>query len=450
VPGGQGIVRRLYRRSRDDRWSSLFGQVAVYSFVVTAITGVFLLFYYKPSMSQVGYRGSYRKLDGVPMSQAYRSTLDISFDVRGGLLMRQMHHWAALLFIAAVCAHLLRLYFTGAFRRPRWLNWLIWVTLLVLGMVAGLSGTILPDDMLSGGSLGVLEGVTLSVPVIGTHLMLWIFGGDFPGHEIIARAYWLHAAVLPAVMIGLFALLLRGRSKHAITPVSVVMFWFTCATIALLGTFAQVNPVWLFGPSQPGSISAGSVPGWYMGFLDGGLRIMPGWEVGVFGHPLTLAVLVPGVLVPGAFFTVLAAYPLLDHPRDAAKRTAFGAAGLTFYGLLWAAAGNDEIAYHLGISLYAVTWFFRVAVLAAPVLAYMVTERMCLGLARRDRDEAEHGRETGRIVMTPDGGYYVIREPVPAPRRPAEMAGSQRDRLPRLPGPGITGLARSAAGRRRC
>ena len=450
MPGGQGIVRRLYRRSRDDRWSSLFGQVAVYSFVVTAITGVFLLFYYKPSMSQVGYRGSYRKLDGVPMSQAYRSTLDISFDVRGGLLMRQMHHWAALLFIAAVCAHLLRLYFTGAFRRPRWLNWLIWVTLLVLGMVAGLSGTILPDDLLSGGSLGVLEGVTLSVPVIGTHLMLWIFGGDFPGHEIIARAYWLHVAVLPAVMIGLFALLLRGRSKHAITPVSVVMFWFTCATIALLGTFAQVNPVWLFGPSQPGSISAGSVPGWYMGFLDGGLRIMPGWEVGVFGHPLTLAVLVPGVLVPGAFFTVLAAYPLLDHPRDAAKRTAFGAAGLTFYGLLWAAAGNDEIAYHLGISLYAVTWFFRVAVLAAPVLAYMVTERMCLGLARRDRDEAEHGRETGRIVMTPDGGYYVIREPVPAPRRPAEMAGSQRDRLPRLPGPGITGLARSAAGRRRC
>ena len=209
MPGGKGILMRLYRRSRADRWSSLFGQVAVYSFVVTAITGVFLLFYYKPSMSQVSYHGSYRKLDGVQMSQAYRSTLDISFDVRGGLLMRQMHHWAALLFIAAVCAHLVRLYFTGAFRRPRWLNWLIWVALLVLGMVAGLSGTILPDDLLSGGSLGVLEGVTLSVPVIGTHLMLWIFGGDFPGHEIIPRAYWLHVAVLPAVMIALMALLRR-------------------------------------------------------------------------------------------------------------------------------------------------------------------------------------------------------------------------------------------------
>jgi ubiquinol-cytochrome c reductase cytochrome b subunit len=439
VPGVKAILGKLYRRSRADRWSSLFGQVAVYSFVVTAITGVFLLVYYKPSMTQAVYHGSYRKLDGVPMSRAYRSTLDISFDVRGGLLMRQIHHWAALLFIAAVCAHLLRLYFTGGFRRPRWLNWLIWVTLLVLGMVAGVSGTILPDDLMSGGSLSVLEGVTLSIPVVGTHLVLWIFGGDFPGHVIIARAYWLHVAVLPVVMVALFALL-RRRGRPVITPVSAVMFWVTCATLAMLGTFAQVNPVWLFGPSQPGSISAGSVPGWYMGFLDGALRIMPGWEFSVAGHPLTLAVLVPGVLVPGAFFTLLAAYPLLDRrltgdppagrfldrPRDAATRTGIGAAGITFYGLLWAAAANDEIAYHLSISLYAVTWFFRVAVLAGPVLAYTVTERMCLGLARRDRDEAEHGRETGRIVMTPDGGYHEIREPVPAPRAPVATAGSRR------------------------
>ena len=434
-----GFLRRLYRRGRADRWSNLFGQIAVYSFVVTAITGVFLLFFYKPSMTDVSYHGSYRQLNGVQMSEAYRSTLGISFDVRGGLLMRQIHHWAALMFIAAVCLHLLRLYFTGAFRRPRWLNWVIWVTLLVLGMVAGESGAILPDDLMSGGSLNVIQGVTLSIPVVGTHLMLWIFGAGFPGHEIIPRAYWLHVAVLPAVMIALFALQ-RRRARPAVTSASVAMFWFTCTVLALLGTFAQVNPVWLVGPYQPGSISAGVVPGWYMGFVDGALRIMPGWEINVAGHPLTLAVLVPAVIMPSAFFTLLAACPLLDRrltgdrtvhrldrPRDAATRTAVGAAGITFYGLLWAAAANDEIAYHLQLSLYAVTWFFRVAVFAGPVLAFVLTQRMCLGLARRERDEAGHGRETGRIVMSPAGGYSEIREPVHPPDARAALAGPHRE-----------------------
>src|SRR5215475_3858465 len=242
-----GLMKKQIRKVFPDHRSFMLGEIALWSFVVLLLTGVFLTLWFQPSMAEVQYEGSYSQLRGIHMSQAYASTLDISFDVRGGLLMRQMHHWAAMLFIAAVCAHLLRLYFTGGFRRPRWLNWLIWVSLLVLGMVAGVSGTILPDDLLSGGSLGVLEGVTLSIPVIGTHLMVWIFGGDFPGHAIIPRAYWLYVAVLPAVMIALFALL-RRRSRPVITPVSVVMFWFTCATLALLGAFAQVNPVWLFGP----------------------------------------------------------------------------------------------------------------------------------------------------------------------------------------------------------
>ena len=440
IAAGQRAVsalNRLYRRGRADRWSALFGQVAVYSFAVTAITGVFLLFFYKPSMTQVTYHGSYHKLDGVQMSQAYRSTLDISFDVRAGLLMRQIHNWASLMFIAAVCLHLLRLYFTGAFPRRRWLDWVIWVTLLTLGMAAGLSGTILPDDTMSGGSLSVFQGVTLSIPVIGTHLTTWIFGADFPGHEIIPRAYWLHVAVLPVVMIALLALL-RRRGRPAVTPVSVAMFWFTCAVLALLGALAQVNPVWLYGPYQPGDISAGAVPGWYLGFLDGALRIMPAWEINVAGHPLALAVLVPAVIVPAAFFTILAVYPLLDRkltgdravphfldrPRETATRTAVGAAGITFYGLLWAAAANDEIADHLQLSLYAVTWFFRVAVLAGPVLAFVVTQRLCLGLTRREREETEHGRETGRIVMSPDGGYREIREPVRTPGPALAPAGS--------------------------
>ena len=442
-----GLLRagaRPLRRSQADHWSFMFSQIAVYSFVVTCVTGVFLVFFFKPSMTGVSYHGSYHELRGVPMSQAYKSTLDISFDVRGGLLMRQVHHWAALVFVAAVCMQLLRLFFTGAFRRPRWLNWLIWVILLPLGMVAGWSGGVLPDDMFSGGSLELLQGVLESIPLAGGHLTLWVFGGDVPGHHIIPRLYWVHV-LLPVAMAGLFVLrrwLVRrhgharfpgaagagrlGSLQHGPAAAAVAMFFTTCGVLALVGALAQINPIWLSGPSQPGSISAGEAPDWYMGFLDGALRIMPGWELNVAGHPLALAVLVPALIIPGAFFTMLAAYPLLesrltgdrdahhflDRPRDAATRTAVGAAGITFYGLLWAASANDQIAYHIHLDLYAVTWFFRVAVLAGPPLAYTLTQRICLGLTRREREEAKHGHETGRIVMSADGGYGEITEPV--------------------------------------
>jgi ubiquinol-cytochrome c reductase cytochrome b subunit len=435
-----------WRFARADRWSLMFGEIALYTFVVLAATGVYLAVFFDPSMNRVAYRGSYAPLRGVPVSKAYASSLHLSFDVRGGLLMRQIHHWAALVFVAAVCLVLLRLFFTGAFRRPRGLTWLIWVTLLTLGMAAGWTGTILPDDMLSGGGLALLQGVLQSIPVVGTGLTLWLFGGDVPGHQIIPRLYWVHVLLAPAAMAVLFALarLLARRRRPTRVPgragsrrprafstapvaASMAMFFATCAVLSLLGTLAQINPVWLLGPYQPGATTAGAVPDWYMGFLDGALRIMPGWEIDVAGHPLTLAVLVPALIVPGAFFTLLAAYPLIergltgdqglhylpDRLRDAATRTAVGAAGITFYGLLWAAAANDQIAYHFQLDLYAVTWFFRVAVFAGPLLAYALTQRICLGLTRRERDEAEHGHETGRIVMSPDGGFSEIIEPAP-------------------------------------
>jgi len=304
---------------------------------------------------------------------------------------------------------------------------------LPLGMLAAYTGTILPDDMLSGGSLSVLTGVLLSVPVIGTHLVFAIFGGAPPGQQIIGRDYWVHILVLPALAGALLLASFRPslRWPRRVRPDPLLLF--TCGVLVLLGTLAQINPVWLIGPYQPGSISAGAVPDWYMGFLDGALRLMPAWQLSIAGHPLVLAVLVPALLLPGAFFTLLAAYPLLerrltggqalhhvlDRPRDAATRTGLGAAGITFYGVLWAAAANDQIAYHLNLDLYAVTWFFRIAVLAGPPLAYIITQRICLGLTRRERDEAEHGRPTGRIVMSPDGGFSEITEPV----RPAREQG---------------------------
>jgi ubiquinol-cytochrome c reductase cytochrome b subunit len=434
------LVRDALRRDPEDRWAAAFGRIAGYSFVVAVVTGVLLLPFFRPSMATVVYHGSYRLLDGVPMSRAYRSVLATSFDVRGGLLVRQVHHWSADVFVAAICLRLLAAFFHGRFSGRALPEWLIWVALLPVGMLAAYTGTILPDDLLSGGSLSVITGVLLSVPVIGTHLVFWIFGGAPPGHQIIGRDYWVHILVLPALTGALLLLSFRRSLRWPRRVRLDPLLPFTCAVLVLLGAIAQINPVWLVGPYQLGSISAGAVPDWYMGFLDGPLRLMPGWELSIGGHPLALDVLIPGLIVPALFFTCLAVYPMVDRrivsgrpprgllppkPADLANRTAVGVAGITFYGLLWAAAANDEIAYHLQLDLYAVTWFFRIAVLAGPALAFLITRAICHALADRRRDEELHGRETGRIVMNPQGGYTEIREPAspmssarPAPGEP--------------------------------
>src|SRR5215472_9675651 len=261
------VPERWLRLVREDRWSSLFGDIALYCFVVLAATGVYLAMFFDPAMNRVAYHGSYVPLRGVPVSKAYESTLHLSFDVRAGLLMRQIHHWAALIFVAAVCLVLLRLFFTGAFRRPRGLTWLIWVTLLALGMAAGWTGTILPDDMLSGGGLGLLQGVVQSIPVVGTRLMFWLFGGEVPGHRIIPLFYWVHVLILPAAMAGLFALQRRLARRHGYArfpgqagsgrpgslrsvpaAASAAMFFATCGLLTLLGALVQISPIWLYGP----------------------------------------------------------------------------------------------------------------------------------------------------------------------------------------------------------
>jgi ubiquinol-cytochrome c reductase cytochrome b subunit len=430
--GARRLVPAALRRDPQDRWAGVFGRIAGYSFAVAVVTGIPLLPLFRPSMAALVYHGSYRLLDGVTMSRAYQSVLAMSFDVRGGLLIRQVHHWSANLFVAAVILRLLRTFFRGRFAGRALPDWLIWVTLLPLGMLAAYTGTILPDDGLSGGSLGVITGVLQSVPVIGTHLVFWIFGGAPPGHQIIGRDYWVHILVLPAMAGALLLLSFRPRLRWPRRVRLDPLLLFTCATLVLLSTAAQINPVWLVGPYQPGSISSGAVPDWYMGFLDGALRVMPAWEVSVAGHPLALGVLIAGLVVPAVFFTCLYLYPLADRwiaggrpprgllppkPADLANRTAAGVAGLTFYLLLLAAAANDQIAYHLHLDLYAVTWTFRVLVLTGPPLAFLLTRVFCHARADQRRDEELHGRETGRIVQDPQGGYSEIREPVPGSAR---------------------------------
>src|SRR5690348_7536573 len=290
VAGTQRLVPAALRRDPQDRWAGVFGRIAGYSFAVAVVTGIPLLPLFRPSMTALVYHGSYRLLDGVTMSRAYQSVLAISFDVRGGLLIRQVHHWSANLFVAAVILRLLRTFFRGRFSGRALPDWLIWVTLLPLGMLAAYTGTILPDDGLSGGSLSVITGVLESIPLLGTHVVYWIFGGAPPGHQVIGRAYWVHILVLPILAGGLLLAGLRtsprrprpaGKRRLRIDPLLPV----TAGALVLLGTVAQINPVWLIGPAQAGSISSGAAPDWYMGFLDGALRIMPPWEISIAGHP---------------------------------------------------------------------------------------------------------------------------------------------------------------------
>ncbi|WP_242907262.1 cytochrome bc1 complex cytochrome b subunit [Actinomadura terrae] len=451
--GSTGFARKALRKAFPDQWSFLVGEIAMYSFVIILLTGVYLTLFFKPSMHEVIYDGSYTKLRGVEMSEAYASSLKISFDVRGGLLVRQIHHWATLIFMGAILVHLLRNFFSGAFRKPRELNWIIGVTMLVLVMVNGLFGYSLPDDLLSGTGIRILEGVIAAVPLVGSYLVMFVFGGEFPGADIIPRLYVVHVLLIPgllAALIPLHAVVLTWRQTHTQFPgkgssnttvrgypffpvfmakTSALFLWVLGVT-TLLAAFVQINPIWLFGPYDPGAISAGSQPDWYMGWLEGSLRIMPAWEITAWGHTVSMSVVVPSLVVPGLLFTGLGVYPfverwvtgdhqihhLLDRPRDVPARTGIGVGGIVFYGLLWLAGGNDVLAHKFSVSLYATTWFFRIAVILGPVLAYIVAYRICVGLQRRDAGLVEHGLETGVIRQSPDGRFSEVERHLPAER----------------------------------
>ena len=465
---GGGLVRKAF----PDHWSFLLGEIALYSFVVLLLTGVWLTLFFDPSMTEVVYHGSYRPLDGILMSQAYASTVDISFDVRGGLLIRQLHHWAALVFLAAIGVHLLRVFFTGAFRRPREINWLLGVTLFVLALTEGFAGYSLPDDLLSGTGLRIMQGIMMSIPIVGTYASFFAFGSQFPGEDMIPRLYGLHILLLPGLLLGVLTLHLilvfylkhtqwagRGRSERNVvgrpmfprfTASSGGLFFMVFGALTVLAGVAQVNPVWAYGPYRPDVVSTGSQPDWYVGFLEGALRLVPPWETTLAGHTVMWNVLLPAVVLPGALFSVLYAYPfaerwltgdraehhLCDRPRDHPVRTGLGVAAICFYGVLLAAGGNDVIAHAFKVSVNTLTWIFRIALVLLPPLAYLVTRRLCLALQEADQERLDKGEETGAIRQTLAGGYEESHEPVDEERRYALEAYGYDGGGRRSPGEG--------------
>src|SRR3954447_16297521 len=446
--GVAGLGRPFLRKVFPDHWSFLLGEIALYSFIVLILSGIFLTIWFKPSMSEVEYQGSYELLRGLPMSDAYASTLNLSFDIRGGLLLRQMHHWAAAVFVAAMLTHSLRIFFTGAFRKPREINWLIGVAMLALGIINGFTGYSLPDDLLSGTGLRFVDGLIRAIPLIGTWAEFFVFGGEFPRALIVARLYRVHILLLPAIILGLIAAHLAlvvylkhtqfpgpGRNEtnvvgYPIFPVYMAkaggFFFIVFGVLVLMGGLMQINPVWEFGPYNPAEVTAGSQPDWYMGFVEGAIRIMPNWESHIGGTTWSWNVAIPGLGTMLLFFGVMAAYPfiegrvtkdkaehhILDRPRDNPTRTAFGIAAMTAYAMLWIGGGNDLVATQFHVSLNAVTYFLRVAVFVAPILAFMITKRICIGLQRSDEERLLHGAETGIIERDPSGAYSERHRPI--------------------------------------
>lgn len=446
LPLAAGLRRQL-NKVFPTHWSFLLGEIALYSLVVLLLTGTYLALFFDPSMEKVVYDGSYANLRGIEMSRAYESALELSFEVRAGLFLRQVHHWAALVFVAAIVVHMLRIFFTGAFRRPREMNWVIGIGLLTLSIAEGFAGYSLPDDLLSGTGLRIASGIMLSIPVVGTWIHWMVFGGEYAGDEIIPRLYTVHILLLPAIILALVAvhLALVWYQKHTqfpgsgkrennvvgvrIVPVFAVksgaLFTGVVGVLAAMGGLLQINPVWNYGPYDPTQVSAGSQPDWYLIWLDGAARVWPAWEVPLWNYRVP-AVVVPTVVLPVLVLGTAALYPwierwltgdeahhnLVQRPRDAAMRTSLGTMALTFFLVLLLSGANDIIAFLFDVSLNAAVWWGRLGLVLLPPLAYYLTYRACLGLQRRDRETLEHGIETGIVTRRPEGTFIEVHQPI--------------------------------------
>ncbi|PZU30467.1 MAG: ubiquinol-cytochrome c reductase cytochrome b subunit [Microbacterium sp.] len=448
-----GMVKELGRKIFPDHWSFMLGEIALWSFVAVLLSGTFLTFFFQASMVETHYAGAYLPLRGVEMSAALDSTLRISFDIRGGLLVRQIHHWAALVFVAGIGVHMLRVFFTGAFRKPRELNWVIGFVLFILAMAEGFTGYSLPDDLLSGNGLRIIDGMIKGIPLIGTWTSFLLFGGEFPGTQIVGRLYTLHILLLPAILVALLVLHLMlmivnkhtqfagpGRTNSNVVgfPMMPVymskmggFFFITFGVIVLIASLFTINPIWNYGPYDPSPVSAGTQSDWYIGFADGALRLVPPHlEFVLWDRTWSFNILIPlGVI--GIFIVLVLIYPFIEawitgdkrehhiaqRPRHAPTRTAIGVAGVIFYAVLWAAASSDIIATHFHLTMEGVIHTLQALLILGPIAGYFIAKRIALALQKKDREIALHGYESGRIVRLPGGEFIEVHQPVDAYER---------------------------------
>jgi ubiquinol-cytochrome c reductase cytochrome b subunit len=423
------LLRRTLRYVFPDNWSFLLGEVALYCFVILVATGIYLTLFFEPSTATTSYQGSYAPLRGHEMTHAYRSVVDLSFEVKAGLLIRQTHHWAADVFVVAIVLHLLRIFFTGAFRKPRDLTYFLGLTMLGLALLEGYLGYSLADDLLSGMGLAIGYSVVMSIPFVGGNLAELLWDGPFPGSaSFLPRMYVAHVFLLPiliATLIGAHLLLVAARhhtqfreprrTEQKVLGIPMVPGYVprtlglasgVAAVLFLLGGLVQINPIWLWGPYHVGDATNGAQPDWYLGWLIGALRLVPGFDVTIGSYTLVPNPFWGGAAFPLAVFGLLFAWPalerrftgdhafhnLLDRPRDAPWRTALGAGFFTWVALVFLAGSADRVFVLLGISYAAQIWVYRVLVVVLPVVVALAAKRVCGELVASERIEAERRR----------------------------------------------------------
>ena len=443
--GASTTARKTLRYVFPDHWSFQLGEIALYSFLVLLATGIYLSLFFESTLTKTVYEGGYAPLVGTEVSKAYASTVALSFDVPAGLLIRQTHHWAALVFVVAIVLHLIRIFFTGAFRKPREFNWMVGVTMLGLALVEGFAGYSLPDDLLSGMGLAIAQAVAMSIPLVGGDVTYALWGGEFPGApEFHSRLFIAHVLLLPAAIATLIALHLAlvVRQRHTQFPGpgrterndvgsplwpgyalrSLALLAAVAAVLFLLGGLVQINPIWQWGPYEIWQGTNGAQPDWYLGWLIGALRLMPNWEPHIGGYTPVPNPFWGGALFPAAIFGLLYAWPLLeqrfitrdtrrhellDRPRDNPLRTAIGVAVLTLVILVFTFGSADRALVQAGFAYSLQLTVTRIAVFVLPFVAFLVALRVCRELRERDRHPLR-GWDGAVVRRTPEGGFAVV------------------------------------------
>ncbi len=442
------FLSKALKKAFPDHWSFMLGEIALYSFLALLATGIYLGLLFDPSSGRTTYSGPYTYLNGTTISRAYASALRISFEVPAGLVIRQIHHWSALIFIAAIVCHMIRIFFTAAFRKPRELNWLIGVTLLLLALAAGFTGYSLPDDLLSGTGLRIAVSVALSIPVIGAWLASLAFGGPFPAPDMESRLFFTHVLLVPAVIMGLIGLHLAivWRQKHTqfrgprrtesnvigsplwpnYTLKSIALACAVFAVVSFLGGFFQINPIWKYGAYDPALVASPSQPDWYVGWLEGALRLGPAWEIHLFHH-LIPSPFIPAVLTPLLLFGLIYLWPfierafskdhashnVLDYPVEHPWRTSTGVAVLALFVVLTLAGADDVEATFLHVPVEALVTLFRICVFAAPIVAWLITFELCRELRARASTDAFQAPPSIELVRTKHGGSETRKRRTP-------------------------------------